>query len=124
MSFAELHHVYKPPILTYSSMKASISIGSEIEVVLKPEEVSPLERWVLHCVAKVRETELQRELMLTIAPTKNLYIDVNSFPLDACFEEITAQMIILSKAGYELLKAKGAVCDRQGGPSKVYIRVH
>jgi hypothetical protein len=110
-------------MLSDFAMKASISIGSEIEVTLKPEEVSPLERWVLHCVAKVRETELQREIMLAVAPTKNLYIDVNSFPLDASFEEITAQMLILSPAGYELLKTKGAVCDRQGGPSKVYVRV-
>ncbi len=123
MSFAELHQVYKLQILSYSAMKAVVSIGSEIEVTLKPEEVSPLERWVLHCVAPVRELGLQREIMLTVAPTKNPYIDINSFPLDAGFDEITAQMLILSKAGYELLKTKGAVCDRIGGQSKVYVRV-
>jgi hypothetical protein len=103
-------------------MKARI-VGSEIGVTLTPEEISPLERWVLHCVAKVQETELQREIMLTVAPTKNLYIDVDSFPMDACYEEITEQIILLSPDGYELLKTKGAVCDRQGGPSKVYIKV-
>lgn len=103
-------------------MKASI-IGSEIEVAISPQELSPLERHVLGCMAKVQETDLQREILITVAPTKNLYIDVNSFPMGASYEEITQQIILISPDGYELLKTKGAVCDRQGGPSKVYIKV-
>ena len=107
-------------------MKASISICTEIDVTLTPDDVSRLERDVLSCTARVRETEekLERDIHLGIGPTTNLFIDLTSTPEDACFEDIKAYHITLSPDGYDLLRKNGATHDRTGGPStvRVYVR--
>ena len=73
-------------------MKASISISTEIDVTLTPDDVSRLERDVLSCAARVREISenLERDIHLRIGSTTNLFIDLTSTPKDACFEDIKA----------------------------------
>lgn len=106
-------------------MKASISPGSEIDITLRPEEVSALENQELNCVARVREVEglLERKIRLAIGSTLNLFIDMQSFPKGACFESIAMYDIFISPEGYEILRNNNAVCDRTGGPSRVNVYV-
>ena len=107
-------------------MKASISIGSEIDITI--DELSKLEQQALSCIAQIRELppELnpRRSIELSIKPTRfNLYLELESFPNSCSFEKIRGYQIIISSEGYGLLKKNKAVCDRTGGPSRVKIYV-
>lgn len=107
-------------------MKASMSLSSEMDIVLTSEEISSLEREIIIGKVKVRnegQDNLEpRGLKLSVgAVEKNLYLDLRSYPERASFETIAEYEITISRDGYELLKEKGKVIDRTGGPSKVYI---
>ncbi|MEM4243072.1 MAG: hypothetical protein QXM31_04190, partial [Candidatus Woesearchaeota archaeon] len=100
-------------------MKASISLGSEIDIVLSSKEASGLEKQALSCLAKVRElpSELgpERIVELSIGQMKsNLFVELESLPKNACFEEIAMYKVTVSAEGYGLLIKNRYVCDRTG----------
>jgi hypothetical protein len=106
-------------------MKASISIGSEIDITLSSEEVLALKNNLLACAARVREVEecLERKILLSVGNTSNLFVDMKSLPEGACFEDVLIYYIRISPYGYELLQQYNRVCDRTGGPSRVNVYV-
>lgn len=109
-------------------MKASISLGLEIDIDLSVDELCRLEQEPLKGIAKVCELpeELNpvREIELSLRELQsNLFVELEALPENAYFEEITKYLIIISQYGYEMLKIKGSTGDRTGGPSRVDIHV-
>ena len=109
-------------------MKASISLSSEIGIDLCVDELSKLERETLKGTAKVRELPAEfnyvREIELSLGRLQNnLLVEMESWPRDAYFEEITKYLITISQEAYQMLKTNGRTCDRTGGPSRVNIYV-
>lgn len=111
-------------------MNVSSSLDSEIDIELTDEEISALQKGVVRGVLKVRGVKPHkifgaRNVEILVGRINEsslaLYIEQRTFPLHAGFEDIEKYGFILSSEGYEILKEKGRVVGRTGGPGKVCI---
>ncbi len=101
-------------------MQINPILSSELDVHLSEEEVSLLENKTICGQVQMREREGNTlnvrsiEVLRGQIPDEQLFLNLETFPEGAGFEEVNRYRIVVSNEGYQMLLSRMYVCDRIG----------